>query len=197
MRPLAAPGKFVLDIAPFGDPLVYVTQQGTPRIVLFGESLQLNRPLLASAWEDRLLIVSDSPADPPRLRYQDYKTGSVRIEQISPSVADLVIFLAKDPKPEDKMPGLGMTYSEVVGALYALYDAGATTAAFATETDRLMAELVEASRTGTLLDRPETMAEKDNPKVAEEGLAVDISYLKAERARKPQVVPLPPKQPKK
>ncbi|MCC7390138.1 MAG: flagellar basal body P-ring protein FlgI [Phycisphaerales bacterium] len=191
------PGKFVLDIAPFGEPLVYVTQQGTPRIVLFGENLQLNRPLLASAWEDRLLIVSDSAADPPRLRYQDYKTGSVRIEQISPSVADLVIFLAKDPRPEDKMPGLGLTYSEVVGALYALYDAGATTAAFATETDRLMAELVEASRTGTLLDRPETMAEKDNPKVAEEGLAVDISYLKAERARKPQVVPLPPKKPKK
>lgn len=194
---ITIPGKFVLDIAPFGDPLVYVTQQGTPRIVLFGKDLELRRPLLATAWDDRLMITSDSALDPPRLRYEDYKTGRVRIEQVSPSLADLVVFMAKDPQPEDEKPGLGMSYSEVVGALYAIYDAGATPAAFATETDRLMAELVEAARTGTILDRPETAADKENPNIAEEGLAVDIKYLKAERARKPQVVPLAPKEPKK
>ncbi len=191
------PGKFVLDVAPFGEPLVYVTQQGTPRVVLFGANLDLRRPLLASAWDDRLLVVADSEGEKPRLRYEDYRTGSVRIEEVGPGLPDLVVFMAKDPKPEDKQPGLGMSYSEVVGALYALYDSGGTYAAFATETDRLMAELVEAARTGQVLERPETMAEKDQPRAVDEGLAVDVSYLKAERARKPQVVPLPPKEPKK
>jgi flagellar basal body P-ring protein FlgI len=191
------PGKFVLDIAPFGEPLVYVTQQGTPRVVLFGADLELVRPLLASAWDDRLLVVADSASEQPRLKYENYRTGRVRIEQVSPNLPELVIFMAKDPQPEDRLPGLGMSYSEVVGALYALYEAGATGAAFATETDRLMAELVEAARTGQVLDRPETLAEKNQPRAAEEGLAVDVSYLKAERARKPQVVPLAPREPKK
>ncbi|VAX42427.1 hypothetical protein MNBD_PLANCTO03-1112 [hydrothermal vent metagenome] len=191
------PGKFVLDIAPFGEPLVYVTQQGTPRVVLFGADLELRRPLLASAWNDRLLVVADSAGEEPRLRYEDYRSGEVRIETVSPRLPDLVVFLAKDPQPEDPMPGLGMSYSEVVGALYALYESGATGAAFATETDRLMAELVEAARTGNVLERPETLAERDQPRRPDDGLVVDVSYLKAERARKPQIVPLAPREPKK
>lgn len=194
---VTVPGKFVLDVAPFGEPLVYVTQQGTPRVVLFGADLELRRPLLASAWNDRLLVVADSASEPPRLKYEDYRSGRVRIEQVSPNLPNLIVFLAKDPQPEDDVPGLGMSYSEVVGALYALYEAGATGAAFATETDRLMAELVEAARSGRTLERPETLAEKDQPGAFEEGLAVDVRYLKAERARKPQVVPLAPKEPKK
>ncbi len=191
------PGKFVLDIAPFGEPLVYVTQQGTPRIVLFGAGLELRRPLLASAWNDRLLVVADSAFENPRLRYEDYRSGVVRIEEVGASLADLIVFLAKDPEPEDEMPGLGMSYSEVVGALYALYEAGATGAAFATETDRLMAELIEAARTGSVLERPETLAEKDQPVMPDDRLVVDVSYLKAERARKPQIVPLAPREPRK
>jgi hypothetical protein len=191
------PGKFVLDVVPYGSPLVYVTQQGTPRIVLFGQGLELERPLLASAWEDRLLVVADSASEDPRVRYEDYRTGQVRIETVKPGLADLVVLMAKDPMPEDEVQGLGMSYSETVGALYALYDAGATRAAFATETDRLMAELVEAARSGMVLERPETIAEKEHPPEHEGEIVVDASYLKVERARKPQVVPLPPKQPKK
>lgn len=189
------PGKFVLDVVPYGSPLVYVTQQGTPRVVLFGERLEIERPLLASAWNDRLLIVADSASQEPRLRYEDYRTGRVRVETVSPSLPELVLLMAGDPRPEDERQGLGLSYSETVGALYALYDAGAIPAAFATETDRLMAELVEAARTGRVLERPETIAAKETPEV-EGDLVVDVQYLKAERARKPQVVPLPPKEPK-
>jgi hypothetical protein len=190
------PGKFVLDVVPFGSPLVYVTQQGTPRVVLFGRRLEVERPLLASAWDDRLVLVADSASEDPRLRYEDYRSGRVRVETVGPSLPDLVVFMAKDPRPEDDQQGLGMSYSETVGALYALYDAGAIEAAFATETDRLMAELVEAARSGRVLERPETLADKEQPEVEGE-VVVDVSYLKAERARKPEVVPLPPKEPKK
>ncbi|MDQ7014537.1 MAG: flagellar basal body P-ring protein FlgI [Planctomycetota bacterium] len=191
------PGKFVLDVVPYGEPLVYVTQQGTPRVVLFGGELELVRPMLASAWDDRFMVIADSAAETPRLRYENYRNGLVRIEQVSPSLPDLIVFMATDPRPEDRVPGLGMSYSEVVGALHALYDAGATRAAFATETDKLMAELVEAARTGQVLERPETLADRDKPTESDDGLVVDVSYLKAERARKPQVVPLAPKDSKK
>lgn len=34
------PAKFTLDIVPFGEPLVYITQQGRPRYVLFGRNSQ-------------------------------------------------------------------------------------------------------------------------------------------------------------
>jgi hypothetical protein len=195
IRRVTVSGKFVLDIVPYGEPLVYVTQQGTPRVVLFGEDLTLERPMLASAWNDRLMMVADSAAETPRLRYENYRTGLVRVERVSPSLPELILFMATDPRPEDKTPGLGMSYSEVVGALHALYDAGATRAAFATETDKLMAELVEAARAGQLLERPETIADRDRPADPEEGLVVDASYLKAERARKPEVVPLAPREP--
>lgn len=194
---LTIPGKFVLDVVPFGAPLVYVTQQGTPRIVLFGQNLEIERPLLTSAWDDRLMIVADSASEDPRLRYEDYRTGRVRVETVRASLPELVALMATDPRPEDDKPGLGMSYSETVGALYALYDAGATRAAFATETDRLMAELVEAARSGVVLERPETIAEKEHPPEHEGEVVVDASYLKVERARKPQVVPLAPKEPKR
>lgn len=196
IRRVTVPGKFVLDVVPYGEPLVYVTQQGTPRVVIFGQDMELERPLLASAWDDRLMIVADSSVETPRLRYEDYRTGLVRIERVEPSLPELVAFMALDPQPEDRVPGLGMSYSEVVGALHALYEAGATRAAFATETDKLMAELVEAARSGQILERPETIAEKNAPTPSDDGLVVDASYLKAERARKPQVVPLAPKAPK-
>ncbi|MBK7404981.1 MAG: flagellar basal body P-ring protein FlgI [Phycisphaerales bacterium] len=194
IRRVTIPGKFVLDWAPFGDPLVYVTQQGTPRIVLFGRDLEIIRPLLASAWSDRLMIVADSASESPRLRYEDYRTGQVFVDTVTSSLPQLIIRLAKDPEPEDDTPGLGMSYSEVVGALYAIYDAGAMRASFATETDRLMAELVEAARTGRVLERPETSADQTKN---DDNAAVDASYLKAERARRPEVVPLEPKEPKK
>ncbi len=194
---VTVPGKFVLDVVPYGKPLVYVSQQGTPRIVLFGKNLQLRRPMLASAWDDRLMIIADSPAEQPRLRYEDYRTGRVTIHEVSPNLPDLILSMAKDPEPEDDTPGLGMTYSEVVGALFALYKSGSTTAAFATETDRLMAELVEAARAGRVLERPETLADKKHQPAPEEGVVVDASYLKAERDSKPRVVPLAPREPKK
>jgi len=144
-----------------------------------------------------LMIIADSPAEQPRLRYEDYRTGRVTIHEVSPNLPDLILSMAKDPEPEDDTPGLGMTYSEVVGALFALYKSGSTTAAFATETDRLMAELVEAARAGRVLERPETLADKKHQPAPEEGVVVDASYLKAERDSKPRVVPLAPREPKK
>ena len=126
--------------------------------------------MLASAWDDRFMVIADSAEETPRLRYENYRNGLVRVERVSPSLPELILFMANDPRPEDRVPGLGMSYSEVVGALHALYDAGATRASFATETDKLMAELVEAARTGQVLERPETIADRNRPTDSDDGL---------------------------
>ena len=42
--------KFILDLVPEGEPLIYITQSGLPRIVLFGSNLKLRRPMSVVAW---------------------------------------------------------------------------------------------------------------------------------------------------
>ncbi|MFN0133578.1 MAG: flagellar basal body P-ring protein FlgI [Phycisphaerales bacterium] len=158
-------GKFILDEVAGGEPLIYVTQQGRPRIVLFGGGLSLARPLTFSAWENRLMVVADSASDQPRIMYRhatrvdddgERIPGPMVTGRSEPDVASLIGFLAQTPTPDDPRPGLGMTYSELVGALHVLQQAGAIKAAFAIEEDVLRARLLAATQDSMADERPET-----------------------------------------
>jgi len=146
--------KFLLDRVRSDRPMIYVTQQGRPTIALFGE-VQINRPSLATAWDDRFILVSNTASDRIRLRYEDYRTGRETRQDVSPDVAELIRFMAHTPSPEDPRPGLGMGYSDVVGVLHALWRAGALNAEFTTERDRLLIQLIEATRGADAEPRPE------------------------------------------
>lgn len=165
--------KFTLDIVPGGEPLVYVTQQGEARVVLFGSDeawrdkarrsarasgIMLNRPATFGVWEDRLLMASEGESGPIRLRYVDPRPGMkpLQMPKVPDDLGELVPLLAQKTTPEDPAPGLNLTYSEVVGVLYEMTRQGAVTATFATEEDRLRAEIFEASQSKELADRPET-----------------------------------------
>ena len=154
-------GKFFLDIVPFGDPLIYITQQDVPRIVLFGRDMEIKRPLLASAWSDRLMLTADSPSDDVRLYYRDDNTRRTIVNNKTPTaIPDLVKYLANDPTTNGRDPGLGFSYSQVVGALYELYDDDGISAFFTTEQDRLLADLL-VSATGEEIEvRPENAGGK-------------------------------------
>lgn len=162
--------KFFLDRVPAGDPMIYVTQQGIPRIVLFGESLDISAPAFVDAWSDRLMVVSDSESEDPRLMYRAVPGRAVRLDvaQYSPtyqttldrSVPDLIDFLSREWTPEQPMVGLGLTYSETVGALHEMYKAGAINAAFATERDKLLADLLASIKGQEVEVRPETPSDK-------------------------------------
>ncbi|MFM9994302.1 MAG: flagellar basal body P-ring protein FlgI [Phycisphaerales bacterium] len=154
-------GKFLLDAVPAGDALIYITQQGTPKVTLFGGAIDLPRPMLASVWSGRLMLTADSPTDDVRVYYRDAPTGRSVTGKPGNTVWELVRFMARTPTPERPEPGLGMSYSEVVGALYALQRAGALPAPFATEEDRLQATLLKAATTPDFEERPE--AEGDAP----------------------------------
>jgi hypothetical protein len=152
--------KFLLDIVPFGDPLIYITQQGQPRIVLFGDpakgSLDVSHPMMVSAWSERLWMTTDESGDMVHVRYQPANTDRALTQSVKATLPQLIQFMARRVTPDDPRPGLGMTYSEVVGALSALQQGKGARAAFATETDRLQAQLAGARSGREIAERPES-----------------------------------------
>ncbi|MBU6413274.1 MAG: flagellar basal body P-ring protein FlgI [Planctomycetes bacterium] len=172
-------GKFLLDLVPFGDPMIYITQQGQPRVVLFGENLEIPRPFLVAAWSGRLLIASDASGDPIRIRYQPPESASgpnagptsPRTITVNGGLPALIDALARNPSPEESRPALGLTYSEVVGVLYEIHQQRALACAFVTERERLQAQIYAAARSVERRDRPETLKQKSEVVVIEQPLA--------------------------
>lgn len=182
-------GKFILDMVPGGKPLIYVSQQGRPRIVLFGDHVDLSRPALVSAWSGsrqeaaagpgvpslaRLVLTADTPSDSPRLMYRYPNRfdeegraipGRAVTSKVSHRIPEFIEYLAHTPTPEDTRPGLGMSYSEVVGALYAIQRGGGTDSEFAVEEDWLRLRLLQAADQTEIEERPESKADAERVKV--------------------------------
>lgn len=159
--------KFTLETVASREPMVYVTQQGKPKIVLFGDrggkrgdsaGLRVSKPLLVSAWSDRFLLTAESPESELRVRYLSMRNaGSTPLQGKPPEdMSGFIEYLARRPTPEDPAPGLDMTFSEVVGVLYEMTRQNGLSAVFATEQDKLRAEIFEAAQATLLTDRPET-----------------------------------------
>jgi len=112
------------------------------------------------------MVIAESETDTPRLYYRAIPGRAVRTDvanyastyqqELDSNVTELVDFLAREWSPENQLVGLGLTYSEVVGALHEFYKAGALTSAFATERDMLIADLLASSNGDQIEVRPET-----------------------------------------
>lgn len=154
-------GKFRLDIVPSSQPMVYVTLQGLPKIVLFGD-LMVQRPTFVAAWDGRLLVSSQGPTDQVRTFYRDYKTTQTSVQELDAPVADLIEYFAHNPTPEQPQPGLNFSYSETVGALYEIIEKGGLgQTVFVPETDRLALELLRSEQQGDLIIRPELSEDEE------------------------------------
>ncbi len=147
--------RFILDVVESEQPMIYVTQQEQPRIALFGGDLDFPQPILVSGWSDRLMLTSDAPGDPVRVYYRDYRTDAVTTTSVSANLADYVRFLAHEQTPEEPAPGLNLTYSETVGALFELARGGALPGPFVAEQDRLAVELLNLMNRESIEERPE------------------------------------------
>jgi hypothetical protein len=162
-------GKFFLDRVPVGKPMIYITQQRVPRVVLFGSRINIREPLTATMWSDRLMFISDGDGEPVRIYYRTMPkmrngeaidgTSRVVTAEVEPDLIGLIAFMAHKPTPENPRPGLGLSYSETVGALYGLYKDSAFDAAFTTERDRLIAELTSLASRSSVEMRPERPGE--------------------------------------
>jgi len=155
VRRIAIPSKFELHEVPSAYPAVYVTQMQRPRIVLFGDVVEILRPLTMGLWENSLIMREAEDEDRIEVFYRGTPLGQAEINRVKPALYELVLLLAHDPTIEDPSPGLDLTYSEVVGVLHALWRREYVAADFKAQQDRVMAEL---RRSATMVDyqpRPE------------------------------------------
>jgi len=181
--------KFTLDLVPIGEPLVYITQQGRPRIVIFGDRPKVEKPVLVSTWSGRFTLVARSESEPLRLQYRAPQSPRAVTMEMPEDLKAMIEILARKTTPEDPRPGLDMSYSEVVGVLYAMHKEGASNAAFATERDRLLADLLSAAQSDQVKERPETS--KDIEELVVFDKPQPTGKAKADDSgKKPQIMPI-------
>lgn len=149
-------GKFELHSVPSDEPMIYITQSKSARIVLFGSDLSINRPTLVSAWDGRLMV--DAPASGPKARvyYKSDRPGVLPVTaEVDPSLTALIDLFASKPSADNPTPGLDLTYSQTVGALYQVVTMGAISAPIVPEQDKIALEMLRARRGELAEDRPE------------------------------------------
>lgn len=202
--------KFILDVVPSTRPLIYVTQQGRPKIVLFREGMAIQRPMLMSAWDDRLLMASGVESEGASIGSAAADNGLVRVQYrdprapagtppiqatCQPDVVSLARLFARSSSMDDPEPGLGMSFSQVVGSIYQLQKQGGVQADFATERDRLADRVLEAQRSVRMEERPDSDAKRS----AMKDRAKLLNPLESKKpvvnpdAAKTWVVPIKPK----
>ncbi|MFG0330219.1 MAG: flagellar basal body P-ring protein FlgI [Phycisphaerales bacterium] len=168
---LGPQAPFELYAVPSKHPMVYATQQGRPRIVVFGDGISIERPVVVDTWSSRFIMVGDDESGPVRLRYQNPRTGEVATYERPADLVDFIRFLGDDGLGYGSDGGLDMSYSDTIRALYAMEQSGAITAPLVPEEDNIRRELNAARQREAPVTRPETAgAETVDPTIPAEGV---------------------------
>ena len=102
---------------------VYCTRTAKSRIVLFGRNISIALPVFYCPKDDLVTVCANDHQDKLLIQRKIPRNGRMSEPMyIAPNVAELVRKLGSIPEPDDngQVPGLGMTYSQVVGVLYQL-----------------------------------------------------------------------------
>jgi flagellar basal body P-ring protein FlgI len=201
-------GKFILDTIPGGEPMVYITQQNEPRIVLFGYGLSVPTPTFVSGWSNRLMLNATDNSDEINVYYLDHRTEDSTTASVSTDLSRMIEFFAHVSTPESPAPGLGLSYSETVGALYVLAQNDALPAPLIAEQDVLAAALIHTLQVAEVEERLESDSDPGFDEIISEvtdqtalpsvvEFDVPQSQQPAEPVKRSFVVPIPPKSPKK
>ncbi len=161
--------KFVVDVVASDQPLIYITQLGLPRITIFGEDLTVSVPTTVTAWSRQVMIKSDlgDPQLEVYYRPPDALQGSAYL--VSPQLPELVAFLGHTTVADNPLPGLGFSYSQVVGVLHQIWRQGYLKADFRPEQDRILAAIIRQTRRGLVTERPEFDTEVGLPEATPAG----------------------------
>lgn len=179
-------GKFLYDRVEGGTPLIYVTQQGLPRVVVFGDKDEVRLKGVISLWDGRLLIAQGDKPGELKLQYLRAGMTAPVTSSTKATIGDLVGVLARKSSSDDPRPGMDLTYAQVVAVLATIQESGGTVHAFATEQDRLRQQLAAAENSRDMLERPETPDEKE-PLMVRRGTGESTEPGAEE---KPRVVPI-------
>ena len=102
---------------------VYCTRTGKSRIVLFGRDIPIARPVFYCPKDDLVTVCANDKQDKLLIQRKLPRNGRISDPMyIAPNVTELVRKLGSIPEPDEnnQIPGLGLSYSQVVGVLYQL-----------------------------------------------------------------------------
>ena len=155
--------KFILDIVDSNKPMIYVSQVGMPRIAVFGTDLSINRPTMMVTWAGQLMIRGDLDKDDVEVYYRsgDLLQGSTY--RVEPRIAKLIEIFGQDTAPDNPLPGLGLSYSQVVSVLYQIWRQGYLDADFRPEQDRILATILRQRHRELVTERPEFDTDVESP----------------------------------
>jgi hypothetical protein len=155
VKRFAVDDKFVVDVVDSSRPMVYVTLQGMPRLAIFNGALAIGRPVTVSAWSKRFMIKGDPEEPTIEVYFRDTDALQGTVHDVNPSLAEFIRFLGHTPAAEQPLPGLGMSYGEVVGILHQIWRQGYLAADFEAEHDPIMAAMLKERPRLTPAERPE------------------------------------------
>ena len=152
--------KFVIDRVASERPMVYVTPEQLPRVVIFGRDLALESPLYASMWDHRLMLRGDEEQGYVEMYFQPRRSYEGERYKLEPSVAALAFALAHKPTADLPQDGLDLSYSEVVEVLAHLVERGVIAAELELRRSPL-AQAVAEARAQPGFGRPELTEEDE------------------------------------
>lgn len=113
--------KFILDLVhSSGQPLIYATRSGVPRIAIFGDVPELTVPVTFAAMSNRFMISSGAVGRNVTLFYRDAQRPEPIEMSSHPDVAEIIARLAG--AQGDGMEQFNFTYGEVLAILQGLSD---------------------------------------------------------------------------
>jgi hypothetical protein len=157
--------KFVLNVVPSKHRMIYVTQTGQPRIVVFGSDLEVRRPMTLYTWDGRLIMRADAGDEFIEVFHRDRPELPPAIDRVRPQVATIVSFFARRATADRPEAGLNLSYSETISALHELWRLKYIDCDFRAEQDRILAEVLR-NDAGERDARPEFRSDEDSPEDA-------------------------------
>jgi len=134
IRRISIKDQFNLDlVASTRNYVVFATQTGEPKLVLFGKDMQILRPVFFSAPEDLVTIHANQPRDQLTVIRKIPRTGKCSEPfSVDADVRSLVTTLGTLPaqRSDQRRAGLGLTYGQVVSVLYRMCKEGDIRAEF-------------------------------------------------------------------
>ena len=156
--------KFVLDLVPAEQPLVYITHERLPRIAIFGPDTGFKLTGPARIWDNHLMLNMSGDGELLDVFYQPSRGGPAATYRIAPTVANLALLMASAPQNEDQSDGMDLSFSRVANAIYQLSRAGQLDADLELRLSDLAAKIAESRSQTTEPMRPETEGPpSDNP----------------------------------
>jgi hypothetical protein len=143
--------KFMIDVVPSaGEPLVFASRSGTPRIAIIGPTPKLQLPIVFTAMNGRLMISSDlgnggagGKSVTIFFRRDDEKKEPLRM-QSRPDIGEIVARLGGEGAPDEDR--FSFSYGEIVAVLQSLSQQKKITAAVPGSGTRLASFIFEQPR---------------------------------------------------